>query len=274
VVLADLGSRPAVSDALLGRDPVRAGRAVDGWVDAMADVHLAGDPAAAQRFAQHLRRRAPAQPVHELPRTLADAVQTYRSHGARLGVPLPDAAAEALLGAAEAFTADVEVLTPADMCPDNNAVLEDRVVLFDFEWAEVRHLAWDVAYLRTPWPTCWCAWRLPDDVADAAVRRYRERVSPALPYVAGSGFERDLDAATFAWHLVTPAMFLESALGRVAGNAGDERYPGRRTLILDRLGKASRAEGPAPLVEFAGRLHRTLERAWGEHPLVLAPAFR
>ena len=41
-----------------------------------------------------------------------------------------------------------------------------RVVLVDFEGAEWRHVAWDVAYLRVPWPTCWCSWRMPDAVAE------------------------------------------------------------------------------------------------------------
>ena len=56
-------------------------------------------------------------------------------------------------------------LTPGDTCPDNNVLTEAGVVLFDFEAAAIRHLAWDAAYLRVPWPSCWCAWRLPEDVA-------------------------------------------------------------------------------------------------------------
>ena len=47
-----------------------------------------------------------------------------------------------------------EALTPADACPDNNVLIGRRRVLIDFEGAQWRHLAWDVAYLFVPWPTC------------------------------------------------------------------------------------------------------------------------
>jgi hypothetical protein len=46
-------------------------------------------------------------------------------------------------------------LTPGDTCPDNNVLADAGVVLFDFEGAAIRHVAWDAAYLRVPWPRCW-----------------------------------------------------------------------------------------------------------------------
>jgi hypothetical protein len=273
VVLADLGDRPSLADTLLGSDPDLAHRTLLRWVDAMAALHGTGE-SVAEDYARRLAERAPGRSAHVIPESLEDAAATFRRHAADLGVGVPDSVTDALLGLADGFAEESPVLTAADLCPDNNAVLEDRLVLFDFEWAEVRHRIWDVAYLRTPWPTCWCAWRLPDEVAGAGLARYRARVAPGAPYVGSSAFVRDLDHATFAWCLLTAAMFLTSALGRTRGNEGDDRYPGRRTLILDRLRHATELPGPDPLVSFAGDLHRVLLRRWGERPLPLAPAFR
>jgi hypothetical protein len=274
VVLEDLGDFPSLAEAVLGRDRPRAQAALDGWVDAVAALHNADGPGVRSAFEDGLRSRAPRQAPQAMPEALADAVATYERHARRLGVEFPDSAAADLLGLADEFRHDSDVLTLADLCPDNNAVLDDRVVLFDAEWAEVRHRAWDAAYLRTPWPTCWCAWRLPAEVAEGAVERYRDRVTPTAPYVGTGGFLRDLDHAAFAWCLVTTAMFLESALGRSRTNHGDDRFPGRRTIILDRLGHATELPGPEPLVRFAADLHRALLGAWGDRPLALAPAFR
>src|SRR2546429_3760393 len=67
-------------------------------------------------------------------------------------------------------------LTPADACPDNNVRTAGGLVLIDFEGAQWRHIAWDVAYLAVPWPSCWCAWQLPADVAARAVEAYRARL--------------------------------------------------------------------------------------------------
>ncbi len=75
-------------------------------------------------------------------------------------------------------------LTPGDACPDNNIETPDGLVLIDFEVADFRHVAWDAAYLTEPWPTCWCSWRLPSEVTDEAVARWRATIEPALaPHV-------------------------------------------------------------------------------------------
>src|SRR5439155_252120 len=54
-----------------------------------------------------------------------------------------------------------------------DALLGDGLVPIDFEGAEWRHVAWDVAYLTVPWPSCWCSWRIPRSVAEQATHAYR-----------------------------------------------------------------------------------------------------
>ncbi len=66
-------------------------------------------------------------------------------------------------------------------CPDDAVLLDGCYRLVDFEGAQWRHVIWDVAYLRVPWPTCWCSWRLPEDVAERAVDAYRGAAAPTFP---------------------------------------------------------------------------------------------
>src|SRR5206468_9308469 len=104
-------------------------------------------------------------------------------------------------------------LTPGDTCPDNDVQVADGLVLIDFEDAQWRHVVWDVAYLTVPFPSCWCSWRLPAEVTARAVAAYRSVAGAAFPEVAGPGFERDLEAATFGLALGTTGGGLGVAVG-------------------------------------------------------------
>ena len=78
-------------------------------------------------------------------------------------------------------------LSPCDACPDNNVRSDSgELSLVDFEGAAFRHVAWDVAYLTVPWPSCWCCWRIPRHLTSAAVDRYCTIMRPALPCPAAT----------------------------------------------------------------------------------------
>ena len=274
VVLEDLGRSGHLADALLGRDPAVAGTALDGWVDAVADLHLAGTDAVLSDFGRRLGARSPAAATHEMPTLLQAAATTYADLGDTLGLPAPTGLLEALGDLTSGFVTPLVGLTPGDACPDNNVVGQGGVRLLDFEGAEIRHLAWDVAYLTVPWPTCWCAWRLPTALADRAVGRYRNRVGARLPEARSAAFGTDLDLATLGWCLLGPAWFLPAALDEAVADEPLGTGPGRRTTLLHRLWLAAHQPGPPPLTSYARDLYRVLARLWGEPTLVLAPAFR
>ncbi|GAA2115445.1 hypothetical protein [Nocardioides bigeumensis] len=273
VVLADLGTHPTVADALLGRDPDAASAAIDGWVDAIAALHLAGDDDVLDTYGRRLSARAKDMDTHRMPGTFSYAADRYEGVGQRLGVAAPPGFLEALRDLTAGLGPAPPVLTPGDACPDNNLLSDGRVVLLDHEFAEVRHPIWDVAYLRVPWPTCWCSWRLPDAVADGAVDRYRAAVAPRVPSVTGDRFLADLDLATLGWCLSSCSWQIETAIEEDRGPDGLDG-PTARPKILHRLWLASRLPGPAPLTAYARRLLDELSRLWGEPTLVLAPAFR
>ncbi len=81
-------------------------------------------------------------------------------------------------------------------------------MIVDFEGAQWRHIAWDLAYLTVPWPTCWCSWRMPSTSSERALERYRNAVEDVLPYVRTARFRSDLAAAALGWAMVSVAHLL------------------------------------------------------------------
>ena len=167
-------------------------------------------------------------------------------------------------------------LTPADACPDNNVAVGGRLVLLDFEGAQWRHVAWDVAYLRVPWPTCWCSWRLPDDVADAALERYRARRRAGLPAVADAASTATSTRPTSAGRSCRPTLFLDNALGSErrcpAGTGRRPDPPGDDPAPAAARRRAPPSCRPRPSSP-AGCADGCVAR-WGDVQLDYAPAFR
>jgi hypothetical protein len=210
-----------------------------------------------------------------MPAVLADAAGVLESACASLGVAASPTAFDSLRGLVDRLPdTDHAALSPSDACPDNNVGTSAGLVLVDFEGAEFRHVAWDVAYLTVPWPSCWCSWRLPDHVAAGALAHYRDVLGEALPYVTGRDFERDVDTAAAGWSFISTAWFLRSALDDDPPPMDPRQIrPTRRAMIAHRLARAATSEFPA-LSELARGLRAALVQRWGEVPLALAPAFR
>ena len=165
-------------------------------------------------------------------------------------------------------------ISPSDACPDDNVLTPDGLMIVDFEGAQWRHIAWDLAYLTVPWPTCWCSWRMPADVSERALERYRHAVEDVLPYVRTAQFRSDLAAAALGWAMVTVAHLLHDATGDdPPPHNPDKLTPRRRALIEHRLDRARRAGEDSALARLAGRLRGVLVERWGELPLGYAPAF-
>jgi hypothetical protein len=147
------------------------------------------------------------------------------------------------------------------------------LALLDFEGAEWRHVAWDVAYLLVPWPTCWCSWRLPGSVAEQALEAYRSIAVAAFPEVAEPGFTADLDAAVAGWALLSTSWFIDNALGNDPAVNPEKPTPTRRAMIVHRLESVA-GSGEVPAVAgLAGRLAAVLRSRWGDVPLAYARAF-
>ena len=274
VVMSDAGSGASVADALLGRDRGAAAAAVASWATAIASVHRATtDSRAAFRDALGARAGDVAVPESTVSADLEDAARMIARHCERLGIDVPADALDELraLGSRLGGT-ESAALTPADACPDNNVRADDELVLIDFESAQWRHVAWDVAYLIVPWPSCWCSWRLPADVAEQAIEAYR--TASAMAYVDSPGFRRDVDAAAVGWTFVSTSWFLDLALlDEPPLTDPNKPSPTRRSMILHRLHQTRGTAELPGLAELAARLHDGLTDRWGDLALPYAPAF-
>jgi hypothetical protein len=165
-------------------------------------------------------------------------------------------------------------ISPSDTCPDNNVWRADRYLLLDFEGAQWRPVAWDVAYLTVPWPTCWCSWRMPSEVSERAFEHYRVAIEDVVPEVRDAQFRQDVALAALGWAMVTTAWFLPRALADDSQPADEAKLtPRRRALILHRLEGARRSQLRPAVAELAARMRATLVDRWGEVPLAYAPAF-
>jgi Phosphotransferase enzyme family len=275
LVLSDLGTGPSVADALLGRDAEAAARAVSAWAAAMAQLHAA-TVGLRTEFRAALDQRCGDLPVPDsaMGRDIEDAVRGLERACGLLDVPMPEGVTDEFRALATRLGASgLAALTPADACPDNNVLTAQGLALVDFEGAQWRHIAWDVAYLRVPWPSCWCSWRMPKDVGDRALDRYRDTAASAIPQVAEDGFDHDVRAAAVGWALITTTWFLDNALGSDPA-LNDKPTPTRRAMISHRLAAASRSTELPAAAELAGILHDVLADRWGDVPLAYAPAFR
>ncbi|HEX4698561.1 MAG TPA: hypothetical protein VH857_04265 [Actinomycetes bacterium] len=288
VVLRDLSPTGSVRDLaalLLGADRVAAEDGLLAWADTVGRLHAATSGCrdemtdALAATARRLGREAP--PTDEVPDSLDRAAACLADLLPRLGVTPTAAALAELRHLQDGFGGGDRcwALTPGDTCPDNNVLTDAGVVLFDFEGAAIRHVAWDASYLRVPWPSCWCAWRLPEDVAHRGLDRWRAAVVGTVPYVATPAFEADLERAESGWAAVSTGWFLAGALDGddvPGGKAGRRVAPGRRALILNRLARAARGTVPglAAWRALAAETRAAAEAAWGPVELAPAPAFR
>jgi hypothetical protein len=314
VVMEDLGTSPSVADRLLGDDPDAAAAAVVRWAEAVARLQGAtlqlgtafwsrldaqaemtpdaGSGAVRRRLGLAARRRGEAQrarwketvngPASD--RAISRTVDGLRDGLRPLGVDVSADVGAEVRAELRAIAGRLDVdpatghgpgaMTPCDTCPDNNVETPDGLVLIDYEGASFRHVAWDAAYLTVPWPSCWCSWRMPEAVREAALNRWRATIEPELaPSVAGTLDEAIRDA-TVAWTVITAAWFFRAAhRDRPLGRGGELR-PGPRELIQHRLGVAAASDPDGPLGRLAAAALDATRGAWGDRPLLLARAWR
>jgi hypothetical protein len=278
VIMSDVGEAPSVADALLGTDPIAAEEALGLWCDALAVVHRSTADLRGN-FAAALTARDPEGPATIDPMLgwLAGVPHALRACGAHLDVPSEVDDELSALGA-QLSDRRWEALSPGDTCPDNNVITGTRLVLIDFAEAAFRHVAWDVAYLRVPWPSCWCAWGIPESVGSDALDRYFTAMNGTVIGADRAAFDGFVDRATLAWALISTSWFLPRGLvwNDSMGPPGFNSPP-RRATVLNRIRLAAEiaeTQGYRSLSRAAHSWHQAFERAWGPQVLPFAPALR
>jgi hypothetical protein len=279
VVMTDLGTAPSLADRLLSGPAPAAESALLDWARACGE--LAVGTAGRQRELAGLLaayRIAPATDASD--EWLARSVEEIPALLAELPIE-PSAGLEGDLADVASILRNgrYEVFSPGDICPDNNLLTADGVRFVDFESAEYHCAFLDAAYLRMPFSTCWCVFRLPDELARSAETIYRDQVSRIFPDLASDAiWEAGLKRAVAAWTLHAMKYLLDRSAsadlpmiddGRAAPTARQLlRYRWRR--LLAELAPA--AELPA-LCALADQLLSATDR-WQAPDLPLYPALR
>lgn len=285
IVMIDLGNGPSLADLLLGGSAEAAGAAVLTWARACGDlaVAMAGQEAElAGLLASYRIGSDPGPAAHWLQRRVGEIPDLL----AGLSIPAPAGLAADLAEVATILCPGrYPVFSPGDICPDNNLVAEREVMFVDYENAEFHSAFLDAAYLRMPFSTCWCVFRLPDILQRSAEAAYRDLVSHIHPELESDEvWQAGMRRALAAWTLHAMTYLLDRALladrsmiddGRAAPTKRQLlRYRWRRLIeeLASAPGASADSEFPA-LVALASQLLASTEH-WQVPDLPLYPAFR
>ena len=218
IVFADLGADvPWLARPLLNGAASEAEAALLGYATSLGHLHAAtagcSDTYAAAVHASYPHARVP-QAIGE--RWLARAAAIGPS---LLGGVLPEPEL-AVLAQRMRDPGPWLGLVHGDPCPDNVLLTVPGPVLLDFEFAAPGHALIDAAYWRMGFPTCWCAGRIPDTVAERVELAYRDALAGAIPQARDDAAFHGESAiavvirlfASLEWHL-DPALKGDSTWG-------------------------------------------------------------
>lgn len=281
LVLEDLGRGSTLDEVLLGDDPRAAERALLAWARALGRLHttMAGREADFDALMRRLGTNSWTDPVaDDIVRALPELPKVFEQ---LLGVSTPTAVTERLNGAAELLgPSRYRSFSPSDICPDNGLVTGNGVRFLDFEWGCVRDVVLDAAYLQYPFPSSWCSYALPDNLADSMLATWRSEVAEVWP---------DLDQdevlmprlfdAQLLWVWVSTWWFLPRTGESDAPLALDMPSPRRSTALVDRwrrLRTDAEAADLTEIAEYADVVVEGLVERFGSGALHLSPypAFR
>lgn len=168
------------------------------------------------------------------------------------------------------------VLLHQDLCPDNVILTARGPVFLDFEFAAPGHAMLDATYWHVGFPTCWCAGRVPDALAEKADNAYRDAVARAIPEALNAtSFIKERALAMVAHMFVGLAWHLEGALEHEEPSWGIATNRGRILWRIDAAIAASeRVDVLAGIRTVAAEWLRILRDRWPDAaPLPLYPAF-
>ncbi|MFC4015074.1 hypothetical protein ACFOY2_48220 [Nonomuraea purpurea] len=182
IVMSDLGSAPSLADVLLGRSAEAARDGLLTWARTYGRIAVAG--AGRQHEWEYSRGNASFLDVGELGKVL----------------PVVPEGLDGELAALRAHARQYPVFSPGDICPDNNLLTSDGMRVLDFEGAGYHSAFLEAAYVRMPFATCWCVFRLPPGVEAEIEEVYREQVVLVHPELADDAlWEAGMRQAVATW---------------------------------------------------------------------------
>jgi hypothetical protein len=187
----------------------------------------------------------------------------------------PPASELALLSARLSNPGPWQCLIHGDPCPDNALIAGGSIHLIDYEFAGPSHALLDGIYWQIGFPTCWCAGRVPADVASRIDGVYRAEIAKAMPLVLDEAAYRvELVYVAAIWLFTCLSWRLEKAL-KEDGKWGTWSIRGRLLWYLQRVIEMTERADLLPGINAAAhRWLSELQRRWPDSlPLGLYPAF-
>jgi hypothetical protein len=166
-------------------------------------------------------------------------------------------------------------LVHGDPCPDNSLFVDGRIRLIDYEFARPSHALLDGVYWRMGFPTCWCAGRIPAEVADNVDAVYRAELSNAIPLTLDDrAYQTEMAYISAIWLFTCLSWRLDDALDSDQ-MWGISSIRGRLLWYLEAVIEITGAVNVLPGTKEAARgWLAALRRRWPEAtPLGLYPAF-
>nr|WP_190822805.1 phosphotransferase [Saccharopolyspora pogona] len=282
LVLEDLGRGSTLADVLFADDPRVAERALLAWARALGRLHstTAGCEADFDALMRRLGAKSWTDPVaDDIVRSVGELPELLSQ---TLGVDTPPLMVERLTAAAELLESSrYRAFSPSDICPDNSLVTGSSGVRFlDFEWGCVRDVAMDAAYLQYPFPSSWCSYALPDNLAESMLSTWRSEIVEVWPELDDDEVLMPrLFNAQLLWVWVSTWWFLPRTGETDRPIDLHMPSPRRSTALVDRWRHLrSDADGAdmADVAEFADRVVDALVDRFGAGALHLLPypAFR
>jgi hypothetical protein len=277
VVIEDLGRAPTLADKLLGADARTAERALLSWARTLGRLHAvtAGREADFDALMRRLGVRRWQDPLAGEARTaLAELPVLLRD---TIGVETSTAVQQRALRTSRLLGATrYRAFSPANACPDNTMVTSRGVRFLDFAAGCVRDVALDAAFMRVPFPSCWCAYGLPVGMSEAMIAAWRAEVGSVWPDLDDDSvlLPRLLDAQLlWVWLSTWQSLpWPAHAAPRVPG-------PRRATALTarwERLRSDAAALGASEIAQHADAVAHALQAqpGHGAVELPLYPAFR
>ncbi|MFC4118072.1 hypothetical protein [Nonomuraea zeae] len=269
IVMSDFGAAPSLADLLLSDSPQPAAEGLLTWVRTYARIAVAGSGRRDEwerAYAAHARPGPRRTLFHEL---------------GNLGeiLPEPPPGLDADLAALEGVAERYPVFSPGDICPDNNLLTSAGMRVLDFEGAGYHSAFLEAAYMRMPFSTCWCVFRLPPGMSARLEEVYRREVMSIHPDLADDVlWETGVRHAMATWILVMTWILLARAReqdrpmhpARTPVPTERQLLRYRWTSLLDEL---DRSGGDLPAVREVTRTWVEETADWDVPDLPRYPAF-
>ncbi len=215
VITEDLGAGGCLADRMQGTDRPASEAGLFAYARSLGRLHAATAGRRAEWRRSSFGTDTQGQ-EGEGAQWLRENVAPFRAQCAALGVALTTGFEAEVAQVAGALDAPGPFLsfTPGDTCLDNHRfVTEEGLCFFDFEFSGFRHALLDAAYLRAPFPTCWCVSRLPTDLTPRLEEAYRVELVRGCPEAADDArFFPALVSANAYWAITSVSWTLEEAL--------------------------------------------------------------